>query len=315
VVVLIPFIFGYILDLIFGDPSIIPHPIRGIGYLIKKTEGILRKNETELKIKGLYLLVIVTSISFLIPLFVINMFSRLNSIAAIVVETFIVFQILATKSLYKETNKVYKALKSGDIKEARKYLSYLVTRDCDNMKEEDIVRSTIETISENIVDGITAPIFFIALGGAPLGMFYKAANTLDSMVGYKNDKYIDFGFFSAKFDDILNYIPARVTSLIIVISTLLLNRDFKSAFKILIRDRRNHSSPNSGYAEAPVAGALGIQLGGEVSYFGVIHNKPTMGDNNRTPVIEDIKTTHKIMILSSIIFFILSLGVVSIWKI
>lgn len=303
--VIFPFIFGYILDLIIGDPLFIPHPIRGIGLLIDKTESFLRKEETYLKIKGLFLLIIVSLSSYLAIYLIINVVGLFNIYLEVVIHSLIIFQILATKSLYTETNKVYKALESGDIDLAKKHLSYLVTRDCENMEEEDIVRSTIETISENIVDGITAPMFFIILGGAPLGMLYKAVNTLDSMVGYKNDKYRDFGFFSAKFDDIVNYIPARFTSLLIVLTSLILKKDYNNSWRILLRDKKNHSSPNSGYAEAPVAGALGIMLGGKVSYFGEIHNKPTMGDDLREPSITDIRDTHKIMFITSFLMFVL----------
>lgn len=301
--VVLPFILGYILDLIIGDPAFIPHPIRGIGLLIDRTETFLRKENVDLKLKGLYLLIIVTSICYFSTFLLINIFGFFNIYARFVVTTFIIFQILATKSLFSETNKVYLALEVGDIDLAKKYLSYLVSRDCHEMKEEDIVTSTIETISENIVDGITAPMFYIALGGAPIGMFYKGVNTLDSMVGYKNDKYKDFGFFSAKFDDILNYIPARLTSVIIILATKILNMDYKNAWEILKRDKRNHSSPNSGFAEAPVAGALGIILGGKVSYFGEVFNKPTMGDDKRKPDIKDIRDTHKIMFLTSLLMF------------
>lgn len=313
-VVIIPFIFGYIMDLIIGDPAFLPHPIRFIGLYINKTEKLLRKNEKKLKIKGLFLLIIVSITSFLIVYITINLLGKLNFYIGIVFQTIFIFQILATKSLFTETNKVYKALKNSDQAEAKKQLSYLVTRDCSRMDEVDIIRSTIETISENIVDGITSPLFYIFLGGAPLGMFYKAVNTLDSMVGYKNEKYIDFGYFSAKFDDVINYIPARITSVIIVLSSFFLKKDYKLAFKVLLRDRRAHSSPNSGYSEAPVAGALNIMLGGRVSYFGQIHNKPTMGDNIKDPSVDDIRSTHKIMFLTSFFFFLLCLGVLLLWK-
>ena len=298
---IIPLLFGYSLDLIIGDPRWLPHPVRAIGFLIDRSERVLRRRDNVLKFKGLILLIVVSSLSFLLPYLLLELLGSFNLVIKLAFSSVIIFQILATKSLYMETIKVYKALKIGDIALAKKELSYLVTRDCENMEVEDIIRSTIETISENIVDGITAPLFYIAIGGAPLGMFYKAVNTLDSMVGYKNDKYMDFGYFSAKFDDLINFIPARVTSYIIVISCFLLGLNYKSAYRILKRDKRNHSSPNSGYAEAPVAGALGIFLGGRVSYFNVIHNKPTMGEGIKKPDLEDIRITHRVMFLTSIL--------------
>lgn len=308
----IPLTFGYIVDLIVGDPVKLPHPVRHIGSLITTFENVLRRSEKYLKVKGLILLASVTSAVYIISFSIVKICSIINPYLGYVVSTIMIFQILATKSLFTETNKVYKALKDGDLPLARKHLSYLVTRDCEEMEEEDIVRSTVETISENIVDGITSPLFYILLGGAPLGMWYKAVNTLDSMVGYKNSKYYDFGFFSAKFDDLVNYIPARVTSIFVVLSSLILRLDCKQALNILIRDKSNHSSPNSGWAEAPVAGALGISLGGKVSYFGKIHDKPTMGNDLRNPEVKDIRDTHKIMIFTSLIFFLICLGV-SLW--
>ena len=301
------FLLGYLIDLIIGDPAKLPHPIRFIGKLINGCENILRIRERFLKIKGLILLLAVSLSSFLTVFFIIYISKYIHPYLGIVIESIFVFQILATKSLFTESNKVYKALRKGDLAEARTELTYLVTRDCDSMDEADIVRSTVETISENIVDGITSPMFYIALGGAPLGMFYKAVNTLDSMVGYKNSRYIDFGFFSAKFDDAINYIPARVSSLIIILSTLIVRKDFKRAYKILIRDRRNHNSPNSGYAEAPIAGALGIQLGGRVSYFGTIYEKEIMGDDIKNPGIADIRSTQIIMFVTSVLFFSFSI--------
>lgn len=301
-VTLLPFTLGYALDLLVGDPAIIPHPVRGVGLLISKSESILRRNEKFLYFKGVILFLIVVSISYIIPKIILHFIP--------VIEFFLIFQILATKSLYTETNKVYKALKNGDITLAKKELSYLVTRDCEDMEVEDIVRSTIETISENIVDGITSPLFYSLLGGAPLGFAYKGVNTLDSMVGYKNSKYIKFGFFSAKMDDFINYIPARITSIFIIFSSFILRYNYKESFLVFLRDRKNHASPNSGYAESPVAGALGIELGGKVSYFGIQYSKPTMGNNNRAPVLDDIKKSHKIMCLTSFLFFAVSSGIV-----
>lgn len=312
--VIIPFTFGYLLDLIIGDPHKLPHPVRAIGLLIKSVEKLIYKKTRLLKFKGLLLLIIVSTVTFSISYLLVHFSSSLDKYLGYLVSTVLIFQILATKSLFTETNKVYKSLKNGDLTEAKKKLSYLVSRDCENMKEEDVVRSTIETISENIVDGVTSPLFYILLGGAPLGMLYKAVNTLDSMVGYKNSRYSDFGYFSAKFDDVVNFVPARLTSLIILISTFLLRYNYINAFKILFRDNCKHSSPNSGWAEAPVAGALNITLGGKVSYFGKVHNKPEIGDSLKRPEIADIKKTHLILFLTSIISFLISAGVLLIWN-
>lgn len=290
------------MDLIFGDPYWLPHPVRFIGNGIRKFEKILRKvlkkNE---KLAGIILAFSIVCSTYLIIYLILFLLNKIIPYATSIVETFFIFQILACKSLDIESKKVYYPLKEKNLLEARKFLSYIVGRDTENLDEPEIIRATVETIAENISDGIIAPLFYIFIGGAPLGMAYKAVNTLDSMVGYKNDKYINFGWSSAKLDDIMNFIPARITSIIIVISSMVLGFDYKNSFKILLRDRKNHSSPNAGYPEAAVAGALGIQLGGTNLYFGKKVYKPTIGDKIRPLSIEDINKTIKIMYLTSFI--------------
>lgn len=295
---------GLIMDLILGDPYWLPHPIRIIGLAIEKIENRLRKksdSQSVQKKKGVVLLVIMALGSFVFYTVLKVVTYGIHFYLGVLVESFVIYQILAIKCLKDETMRVYKALDQGDMPTARKWISYLVTRNTEEMDEEEIVKATVETISENIVDGITSPLFFIALGGAPLGMLYKAVNTLDSMVGYKNEKYLNFGWASAKMDDILNYIPARLTGLIIVLVSVLFGYDGKNAWKILKRDKKNHSSPNSPYSEAPVAGALRIQLGGKATYFGVTKDKPTMGDPLVAIEKHHIKDTNKLMVETSIV--------------
>lgn len=226
-------------------------------------------------------------------------------ITFLIVNSFIIYTTLATKCLKDEAVKIYNVLKSGDIKESRKQLSYIVGRDTSNLNEAEIIRATVETVAENTVDGIISPIFYVFIGGAPLAMAYKAVNTLDSMVGYKNDKYINLGFASAKIDDIANYIPARICVIFMTLASFVLRFDYKRCFKIAIRDRKNHKSPNCAYSEGAVAGALGIQLGGTNIYFGKLVYKPTIGDKGRDIEIEDIKKTNKIMYISSILSLII----------
>ena len=224
------------------------------------------------------------------------------------------YTIFSVNSLAREGNRVYRILKEGNIEKARKDLSYLVSRDTGTMDEKMIIRSTMETISENTVDGIVAPMFYMFIGGLPLGMTYKAVNTLDSMVGYKNEKYMEFGKFSAKVDDVANFIPARITGIFIIIASFILRYDYKNSFKIFFRDRKNHSSPNSGHAEASVAGALGVQFGGRVSYFGKETKKPTIGDKIKDFELEDIKKNIKIMYVTSflsLVIFSLIFGIIS----
>ncbi|MBN2040596.1 MAG: cobalamin biosynthesis protein CobD [Spirochaetes bacterium] len=298
-------LFGFVLDLIFGDPYTFPHPVRFIGKYIEILEEPLRKISS-LKIAGILLTVIVVITAYFVTLY----FSAIS----IVLEIFIIYTIFSTRTLSNEAMNVYSCLKSGDLNSARIQISYLVSRDTDCMKEEDIIRATVETISENIVDGIISPLFYLFIGGAPLGMAYKAASTLDSMVGYKNETYIDFGWASARLDDVLNFIPARITAVLIPFAALFCGYDAKNSFRIALRDRHKHSSPNSAYSEAAVAGAIGCQLGGPASYFGQRVIKPYIGDRIREVNRGDIIRTIRIMYFTSFLGLVLGCFVLYIVK-
>ena len=293
---------AYVLDLIFGDPQNIIHPVQVIGKMISSGEKFLLGENSGLSRKykffaGMMLNITVISLTYGIT-YLIHRTSE-NSIILTVAEIYLMYTVFSINSLAREGNRVYNILKEGNIERARKDLSYLVSRDTETMDEKMIIRSTMETISENTVDGIVAPMLYMFLGGLPLSMTYKAINTLDSMVGYKNEKYMDFGKFSAKLDDVANFIPARITGILIVIASMILGYDYKNSLKIFIRDRKNHSSPNSGHAEAGVAGALGVQFGGKVSYFGKEVDKPVIGDKTKDFELEDIKKNIKIMYAAS----------------
>ena len=307
---------AYVLDLIFGDPQNIIHPVQIIGKMINIGEKSLlgKKYKSDRKYKffaGMILNITVISltygITYLIPR------TSENSIILTVAEIYLMYTVFSINSLAREGNRVYNILKEGNIERARKDLSYLVSRDTGTMDEKMIIRSTMETISENTVDGIVAPMLYMFLGGLPLSMTYKAINTFDSMVGYKNEKYMDFGKFSAKLDDVANFIPARITGILIVIGSIILGYDYKNSLKVFIRDRKNHSSPNSGHAEAGVAGALGVQFGGRVSYFGKEVDKPVIGDKIKDFELEDIKKNIKIMYVASFlslaVFSVISVGI------
>lgn len=307
---------AYVLDLIFGDPQNIIHPVQIIGKMINIGEKSLlgKKYKSDRKYKffaGMILNITVISLTYGIT-YLIRRTSE-NSIILTVAEIYLMYTVFSINSLAREGNRVYNILKEGNIERARKDLSYLVSRDTGTMDEKMIIRSTMETISENTVDGIVAPMLYMFLGGLPLSMTYKAINTFDSMVGYKNEKYMDFGKFSAKLDDVANFIPARITGILIVIGSIILGYDYKNSLKIFIRDRKNHSSPNSGHAEAGVAGALGVQFGGRVSYFGKEVDKPVIGDKIKDFELEDIKKNIKIMYIASflslIVFSVISLGI------
>lgn len=298
---------GYALDLIIGDPYSFPHPVRYIGKLISIVEKQIRKitsSDKGLKIAGFFLWFIVVGATFGITTLVLQLF-KFNKVAYFIVNTILIYTTLATKCLKDESVKIYKVLKTGDLEKSRIQLSYIVGRDTTNLNEKEIVRATVETVAENTVDGIIAPLFYGFIGGAPLAMAYKAVNTLDSTVGYKNDKYYYLGFASAKIDDIANYIPARLGVILLPLGSLFTGFNFKDALKIGIRDRKNHKSPNCAFSEGAVAGALGIQLGGTNVYFGKEVYKPTIGDKTREIEIEDIVRTNKIMYSSSIISIII----------
>ena len=298
---------GYALDLIIGDPYSFPHPVRYIGKLISIVEKQIRKitsSDKGLKIAGFFLWFIVVGATFGITTLVLQLF-KFNKLAYFIVNTILIYTTLATKCLKDESVKIYKVLKTGDLEKSRIQLSYIVGRDTKNLNEKEIVRATVETVAENTVDGIIAPLFYGFIGGAPLAMAYKAVNTLDSTVGYKNDKYYYLRFASAKIDDIANYIPARLGVILLSLGSLFAGFNFRNALKIGIRDRKNHKSPNCAFSEGAVAGALGIQLGGTNVYFGKEVYKPTIGDKTREIEIEDIVRTNKIMYSSSIISIII----------
>jgi len=291
---------GFILDLIFGDPRSLLHPVVVIGRIITFLEKILYKYK---KIGGIILNLIVVGLTVAVTYLVSGYLE--------IIEIYLIYTIFATRSLALEGVKVFNILKKKDMQLARKELSYLVSRDTGYMQEKDIVRSIMETISENTVDGIISPLFFMVVGyliapntplGVALAMGYKAINTLDSMVGYKNEKYKDFGWFSARIDDVANIIPARLTGAVLIpVSALFLGYDFKNSWKVFFRDRYNHASPNSAQSESAVAGALGIQFGGATSYFGRLIEKPTIGDKKKEFELSDIKRNIKLMYGSSIL--------------
>lgn len=306
---MIQILIGYCADLVIGDPYFLFHPVRWIGNLISFLEKHFNKGTPKnRKIKGIIFVLLVISISFSVPLLLLVLAFKIHVILGIALESFMIFQIMATKSLDFETRKVYKALMAKDLTLARKEISYLVSRDTKEMSEEDIIKAGIETIAENLADGVISPLIFICIGGGPLGWLYKSINTMDSMVGYKNERYEDFGWAAAKLDDLVNYIPARLTALFILIAGLFLRLDLKNGIRILKRDRRNHSSPNSAYPESAVAGLLKIQLGGKATYFGKTSLKPTMGDAIKPIEISDMKRASNILYLTSWVAFVMMMS-------
>ena len=293
---------AYVLDLIFGDPQNVVHPVQVIGKIISAGEKVLLRKKYKF-LAGAVLNIFTVSITYT-SMYLISKSVKI-SVFFMIIEIYLMYTIFSINSLAREGNRVYRILKEGDIEKARKDLSYLVSRDTEMMDEKMIIRSTMETISENTVDGIVAPMFYMFLGGMPLAMAYKAINTLDSMVGYKNEKYMEFGKFSAKVDDVANFIPARITGILIVLASMILGYDYKNSLKIFLRDRKNHSSPNSAHSEASVAGALRVQFGGKVSYFGKEINKPMIGDKIKDFELEDIRKNIRIMYVTSFLSLVI----------
>lgn len=305
--------FAFVIDLVFGETTRFPHPIVMIGKLISTLEKLIKPKVKNQLIGGGILALIVVFISTFIPFGLIYIASTISPSLEFIVQVFFCYQIIATRSLRDESMKVYYPLEEKNIFEARRYVSYIVGRDTTVLDEGGIIKAAVETIAENTTDGVIAPIIFMAMGGAPLGFLYKSVNTMDSMIGYKNDEYILFGRFAAKSDDILNFIPARASAILMILASFILKLDYKNAYKIFKRDRFNHKSPNSGQTESVCAGALGIQLAGPAMYFGKYMDKPFIGDYKKEVHYEDIKTANTLMIVTSLLCIIILLLGAYLW--
>lgn len=290
-------ILGYVMDLVFGDPYWFPHPVRFIGKLISKTEKFIRKHaksEESLKYWGILMWLVPVVTTAIVTALIVKI-ANFNKYVEIFVSAFIIYTTLSTKCLKDEATKIYNVLETGDIKKSREQLSYIVGRDTTNLSQSEIIRATVETVAENTVDGTISPMFYGFLFGPVGAMTYKAINTLDSMVGYKNDKYLNLGCVSAKLDDVANFIPARLTAIFMPLGASLCGMNGANSFKIAIRDRKNHKSPNCAFAEGAAAGAIGVQLGGTNIYFGKEVYKPTIGDKKRELENYDIVRMNKLM--------------------
>ncbi len=307
------------LDYILGDPPNWPHPVRFIGAVIKKYEKFIRSLKgLDLKVGGFILTSATITTVLLSFTLVLDVAKLIHPLLKTVLEIYLVYSLLAAKCLEVETMKVYKALESNDITKSRQMLSYLVGRDTSQLNTEDIIRGAVETIAENTIDGVLAPLFYLGIGlyfNIPVQaiLLYKTINTLDSMVGYIQEPYTKIGYASAKLDDIANFIPARLGSIIMILAGIVLRYDGKKGMQILIRDKKNHKSPNCGYPESAVAGLLGIQLGGTNTYFGQQVYKPTIGDALKELSPRHIKDTIKIMYGAELImaaFMIIMLNII-----
>lgn len=301
---------GFVLDFIFGDPSWLYHPVRIIGKGIELGERILRKlfREKHLVLAGAVLWVIIAGVSFLIPLGLLFLAQKIHPGVRFALETFWCFQILAARSLCRESGKVYDRLQEDDLPGARRAVSMIVGRDTESLTGEGVTKAAVETVAENTSDGVTAPLIYMMIGGAPLGFLYKAVNTMDSMLGYKNDRYLYFGRIPAGMDDIFNYIPARITALAMIAAAYLTGLDGRNAWRIYRRDRKKHASPNAAQTESVCAGALRVQLAGDAVYFGKLYKKELIGDRLRPIEPRDIKRSQRLMYVTALLLLLLCGG-------
>lgn len=309
-------LIGMILDWIFGDPVWLYHPVRIIGKWISFLEKILRKlagdqegNEKKLLIAGGILWILVILVSAAVPMGILYLAEKFSPCAAFVLECFWCYQLLAARSLGKESKKVYKKLIQDDLSGARLAVSMIVGRDTENLTVEGVTKAAVETVAENTNDGVIAPLIYMLIGGPILGFVYKAVNTMDSMLGYKNEKYLYFGRVAAKMDDVAGFIPARISALLMILASCLLGMDGKNALWIWKRDQRKHASPNAAQTEAVCAGALQVQLAGDAWYFGKKHEKDTIGDPIREIEPRDILRSEKLMIGTEVLTFLLFGGI------
>jgi adenosylcobinamide-phosphate synthase len=300
---------AFMIDCVIGDPRSNWHPVVLIGNLISFFEKkLLNSKDTPCKkqIAGAILVVFVLIITYSLTWTILYFANNINYWLAYFFAAIILSFTISPRSLAEAGIQIRNALRKNDLENARKKVGWIVGRDTDKLSVGEITRATVETIAENIVDGIISPLFYFIIGGAPLAVLYRAVNTMDSMIAYKNDKYIDFGKLAARIDDIFNFIPARITAILIVLISLVLCLDYKQSAKMILRDARKHPSPNSGYSEAGVAGALNIRLGGLNYYFGVASLRAYMGDCNVTIMPEHISKTIYIMYGVIILFIVLS---------
>ena len=302
-------LIGFGIDLLVGDPHSIPHPVVGIGKLISFLEKGLRrmfpKTDGGEIAAGAVLWILVAVTCTVIPIGILFLCHKISPWLRLTVESIMCWQILATKSLKDESMKVYTALESGDLEKSRHAVSMIVGRDTARLDDTGVTRATVETVAENTSDGVVAPMLFLALGGAPLGFFYKAVNTMDSMLGYVEPPYKNIGLVPAKMDDAANFLPARLSALLMIAAGFLLGFDAKNGWRIFRRDRFNHASPNSAQTESVCAGLLGVRLAGDAWYHGVLHQKKYIGDDTRDITHRDILLACRLLYMTAFLNLLL----------
>lgn len=301
-------LLGFLLDWIFGDPRKLPHPICAVGKLVSMSEKLLRrifpKTPRGLTVAGVFLWIIVCGVSFAVPFFLLRWLRGVSFWLGFIVEALLCWTLFARKSLADAGVHVYSALDES-LDAGRRAVAMYVGRDTAALDKEGVIKAAVETVAENTTDGVVSPMIFMLIGGAPLGFLYKAVNTLDSMVGYHNDKYEYLGKFSARMDDVFNFIPARLTAACMIAGAGMLHLDNRNALRIYRRDRNGHKSPNAGQTESVCAGALHVQLGGDASYFGKTVKKAAFGDPDREINRGDILRSIDLMTAASVLALVL----------
>ncbi len=310
---------GFLLDCLLGDPQWRWHPIRLIGHVIAYGEKTIRKLFPKSKAGelagGTLLFLMTAGIACLVPYALLKGADSMHPYLRTAAEVIFCYLILAARSLKTESMRVHQYLAKGDLEGSRKALSWIVGRDTEKLDESQVARAAVETVAENTTDGVVAPLIYMIIGGAPLGFLYKAINTMDSMLGYKNEKYLHFGRVAARVDDAANWVPARVSAWLMIAASAIGGYDFRNAFKIYKRDRNNHASPNSARTESVTAGALNIQLAGDAVYFGQRVSKPTIGDDLRPIEAEDIKRANTLMYWTAVLTLGLTALVITLYEV
>jgi len=300
---------AYLSDLIIGDPERLPHPVRWMGKAIETTEARFRKLPIPLSISGLLFALFLILSTWALTLILLSLAGCIHPVLKGILEIVLIYYAISIRSLESSAMAVYGALRNGDLSSAKEKLAMIVGRDVAPLSEEGVIRAGVETVAENLVDGVISPLFYAAIGGAPLAIAYKMINTLDSMVGYKNEKYEKFGKASARLDDLANYIPARLAVFVIALAAEFISCSGIRALKTAFYEGKRHSSPNSGYPEAAFAGVLEVRLGGPNYYAGQLVSKPYIGEKFGAVNITDIPKACDIMMLSSFLWFLILWGI------
>ncbi len=310
---LLALVVGFLIDLLLGDPHSIPHPVVFIGKLISLLEKKLRRvfpaTVSGERTAGAVLWILVAAVSTLVPWLLLRFFGWISPWLRFAAESLMCWQILATRSLTVESMKVYTALETGTLEDARRAVSMIVGRDTASLDDAGVTRAAVETVAENCSDGVVAPLLFLALGGAPLGFLYKAVNTMDSMLGYTEPPYTNIGRYPAKIDDVFNFLPARISALLMLLAGVILGMDGKNGWRIFHRDRYKHASPNSAQTESVCAGLMGLRLAGDAWYHGVLHKKEYIGDPLREIEHKDIPKACRLMTATAVLGLALSCGI------